>query len=170
MIIDLFPTQNSPSGSGKDGSQQGNVALINGVIEAGKAMVSYEAACTMLMELVPIVAANKKAMAFDTAKLRRFSAGCFFFYVFLPSLCDHINEFWPKLRSSVRVLAKRALFEDKNMYFECVGVVTSDVRRRSLHLGDHRLGARHGHRDRQDHQGLDHRRYSWLRRRGSDDR
>ena len=63
-----------------------------------------------------------------------------------------------------------AFFEDKNMYFECVGVVTSDVRRRSLHLGDHRLGARHGHRDRQDHQGLDHRRYSWLRRRGSDDR
>ena len=63
MIIDLFPTQNSPSGSGKDGSQQGNVALINGVIEAGKAMVSYEAACTMLMELVPIVADNKEEMA-----------------------------------------------------------------------------------------------------------
>ena len=63
MIIDLFPTQNSPSGSGKDGSQQGNVALINGVIEAGKAMVSYEAACTMLMELVPIVADNKEELA-----------------------------------------------------------------------------------------------------------
>ena len=55
------------------------------------------------------------------------------------------------------------------MYFECVGVVTSDVRRRSLHLGDHRLGARHGHRDHRDHQGLHHRRCSWHRRRGSDD-
>lgn len=63
MIIDLYPTQNGPSGSGKDGSQQGNVALINGVIEAGKAMVSYEAACTMLMELVPIVADNKEELA-----------------------------------------------------------------------------------------------------------
>ena len=47
-------------------------------------------------------------LSFDTAKLRRFSAGCFFFYVFLPSLCGHINEFWPKLRSSVRVLARTA--------------------------------------------------------------
>ena len=54
------------------------------------------------------VAANKKAMAFDTAKWRRFSAGCFFFHVFLPRLFSHINEFWPKLWNDVQVLAKAA--------------------------------------------------------------
>ena len=72
--------------------------------------------------------------------------------------------------ANLAITVANSLFEDKNMYFECVGVLTSDVRRRSLHLGDHRLGARHGHRDRRDHQGLHHRRYSWHRRRGSDDR
>ena len=49
---------------------------------------------------------NSSLSSFDTAKLGYFSAACSLFCVFLLRLFDHKNEFWPKPKEALQILAK----------------------------------------------------------------
>lgn len=64
MEININDYRNENSGGGSDAlCQNGSLMLlVEGMVKSCKAMSSYEQACTVLMELVPIVANNQAAM------------------------------------------------------------------------------------------------------------
>ncbi len=64
MEININDYRNANSDGGQDGHCQGNplVSMVEGVVKSCRALSSYEAACTMLLELVPLVASNQAAL------------------------------------------------------------------------------------------------------------
>lgn len=64
MEININNYQNAKSDRGQEGDCQGNplVSMVENIVKSCKALSSYEAACTMLLELVPMVASNQEAL------------------------------------------------------------------------------------------------------------